>query len=518
LRLIIEAGYSKPTPLQKKIIPLVIKGKDLAVEAGEQTGKTAAFLLPVMNKIKKTKPGIKGLIVTGTLESSRKVYKFFQIFAQKKINRLTAFIVGEEVEAKKEYKELQKVPDILIGTSERIIDHIRRDNLTFENLQIIVIDSPAIESPDNFNLDVQFILSKIPKKNIQKLFFSPVPITGNNVSSLIKRSLIINKSDWYKNVNPPRHTCYTVNSNEKKLALLCNILLSKPRMPVFIFFAAEEISDQIKDYLDQRKIKTGKFSQSKSEAEKHKLFEQFRNKQFDVMMLNLNQELAVINFSEVGLIINFDTTNNLQKHLKNILLNTQENIEIISFFDNDINLDLKKLQEIDKLDTRQGIIPSEEEVLKGLITRIVSKIKEEENPEELHKLKKIILKNVPIFERGYFMAYLFKQNLPAQTEFNENTATGPTTRLFLNIGKNRKVFPRDIITLFCTRLNIDKAFIKEIKILDNYSFVEIETHLAEKAITAINGFDFKGRKIAINFAKKKEKSTRVFTRTRARAD
>ena len=516
MRLIIEAGYLKPTPLQKKIIPLVIKGKDLAVEAGEQTGKTAAFLLPVMNKIKKTRPGIKGLIVTGTLENSRKVYKFFRIFAQKKINKLTAFIVGEESEAKKEYKELQKAPDILIGTSERIIDHIRRDNLTFENLQIIVIDSPVAEFLDNFNLDIQYILSKIPNKRIQKLFFSPFPVVWNNVSSMIKRPLIINKSDWYKNVNPPQHVYYRAGAKDKKLALLYHLLLARQRVPVFIFCSADDTMHQIKDYLEKRGIRADKYSQGKSESENQKLFEKFQNKQLDVVILNNSLEPAAVNFSEVGLIINFDITDNLQKQLKYILLNTQDNIEIISFFDNDINLDLIKLQEIDKLDTKQGKIPSEEEVLKGLITRIVSKIKEEENPEELHKLKKIILKNVPIFDRAYFMAYLFKQNLSSQVEFVDTSAA--TTRLFLNIGKNRKVFPRDIISLFCTRLNIDKAFIKEIKILDNYSFVEIETPLAEKAITAINGYEYKGRKIAINFAKKKEKSTRGFARSRSKAD
>ena len=78
------------------------------------------------------------------------------------------------------------------------------------------------------------------------------------------------------------------------------------------------------------------------------------------------------------------------------------------------------------------------------------------------------------------------------------------TKLFLSMGKNRKVFPRDLIQLFADRLKAERSQIHDIKILDNYSFVEIDDSLGERAIRELSGIEFKGRKLAVNYARKRE--------------
>jgi len=77
--------------------------------------------------------------------------------------------------------------------------------------------------------------------------------------------------------------------------------------------------------------------------------------------------------------------------------------------------------------------------------------------------------------------------------------------IFVSIGKNRKVFPRDLVRLFKNNLEIDQNAIGNIKVLDNYSFVDIPQKVAKKAIDKMDGMEFRGRNVTVNFAKKKDK-------------
>lgn len=153
-------------------------------------------------------------------------------------------------------------------------------------------------------------------------------------------------------------------------------------------------------------------------------------------------------------------------------------------------------QEVQHVDTNNGA--SHDELLKGKIRSIVKRIKEDADPEELNRLRKLVRRNVPIFLRGYFMAYLLK-DASGKVSVAQDMKT-----LFVSIGKNRRVFPRDLSRLFSSTLDIKASSIGNIKVLDNYSFIDVPEPLAQKAISLLDGKDFRGRKITVNHARKKE--------------
>ena len=140
------------------------------------------------------------------------------------------------------------------------------------------------------------------------------------------------------------------------------------------------------------------------------------------------------------------------------------------------------------------------------IQNIVQQIKTHKNPELLDAYKKLLKKNVPIFLRSYFAAYLLKQSLSLDVvqEGTNPETTQKYTKLFIGVGKNRRVFPRDLIQLFSQYLDLQKAEIGKIKILDNYSFLDITSHRAAEAISQLSGTDFKGKRLVVNIARKKE--------------
>ena len=153
------------------------------------------------------------------------------------------------------------------------------------------------------------------------------------------------------------------------------------------------------------------------------------------------------------------------------------------------------------MDSERSTPPSKDQVFRGMIRQILKRIKEEENPEDLNQYRNLIRKNVPLTLRSYFGAYLFKQSLAGEKRKKKSSKI---TKLFLSMGKNRRVFPRDLIQLFMDRLKAERSQIHDIKVLDNYSFVEIDSSLSERAIKELSGIEFNGRKLAVNYARKRE--------------
>ena len=189
---------------------------------------------------------------------------------------------------------------------------------------------------------------------------------------------------------------------------------------------------------------------------------------------------------------------------------------------------------------------------------VVTKIRTEEDPLELNQYRKLFRKHVPLTLRSYFAAYLLKEmengtlsasssgkrgrfnrnDRPARSDTrnarrNErseerkpkrNTDSGSaadqqkgeprpvladdvSTTLFMSIGRNRRVFPRDIIGLVMQNVEIDRDHIGDIRVLDNYSFVQVITEDAERIISALNDFEYRGRRLVVSYSRKKEDDT-----------
>ncbi len=181
--------------------------------------------------------------------------------------------------------------------------------------------------------------------------------------------------------------------------------------------------------------------------------------------------------------------------------------------------------------------------LKARLKELVRTIHEEEDPHEMTAYKKFVKRNVSVFSRAYLTAYLVKtlmndgempapsrsraktekprrerrgserkaERRPPQSDGadSDDAATGnvaPEDRqtLFVSVGKNRRVYPKDFVALFAELDGVQGDDIGQIKILDNYSFVEVDKSVADVIIETYNGYDFRGRKLTVNFARNKK--------------
>ena len=133
------------------------------------------------------------------------------------------------------------------------------------------------------------------------------------------------------------------------------------------------------------------------------------------------------------------------------------------------------------------------------IDALLKKVQEETDPDDLKAYKKIFKKTVPLHLRSWTTAYLLK--LAVEPKSRRKILNGTT--LFISVGKNRRVYPRDLIQLFVGTGKISREDIGEIKVLDSYSFITIKEASAATAIDNLDGINYRGRSLVVNFAKKK---------------
>ncbi len=136
------------------------------------------------------------------------------------------------------------------------------------------------------------------------------------------------------------------------------------------------------------------------------------------------------------------------------------------------------------------------------IDELVGKTRNDKEPETLAEYRKYFKKCVPLGFRGWVTAYLLREYLSRDKSFKLPQLTEGAT-LFIGIGKNRKVYPKDLIHLFINTGKVERSHIGEIRILDNYAFVSIEKASADKAIDNLNGINYRGRSLTVNYAKQK---------------
>ena len=188
---------------------------------------------------------------------------------------------------------------------------------------------------------------------------------------------------------------------------------------------------------------------------------------------------------------------------------------------------LNNLEEETTMSINRKASPQNTDAISGKIKNLVHRVRREEDPEVLDWFKKVLKKNVPLHLRSYVAALLLKESgigkgsyIPpvkkspssakkkktssaVKSSFSSVGKSGFQT-LFVSIGKNRRVFPRDLSGMLCNTLDMSNESIGNIKVLDNYSFVDISPDFAQKAIDSLDGTDFRGRKITVNFARKKD--------------
>lgn len=307
LSAISEAGYTAATPIQQKAIPLVLDGGDVVGIAQTGTGKTAAFVLPILEKLssepRAQRESIRALVIVPTRELAVQVEQNAIKYGKKLHIRFATIYggVGEQPQIQK----LRSGVSLVIATPGRLIDLMRQGHVKFDNLKIAVLDEADRMLDMGFLPDMRRIVNALPKKRQTLLFsatFSP---------EIEKTAREFTTSPRTVEVSPRATAAETVTQTawfvekEAKLPLLERLLKDEALDSVLVFTRTKHGADKVSRKLERAGVSTGTLHSNRSQNQRNEALRKFKNGEVRVLVAT---DIAArgIDVKGISHVINFD--------------------------------------------------------------------------------------------------------------------------------------------------------------------------------------------------------------------
>lgn len=282
VRAVTEHGYTTPTPIQQEAIPAVLAGRDMMAGAQTGTGKTAAFVLPILQRLagranKSTSPAkhpVRCLILTPTRELAAQVEASVMIYG--KHVSLTPAVVYGGVSMHQQIKALQKGVDILVATPGRLLDHVQSKTVNLGQVEILVLDEADRMLDMGFMPDLRKIVALLPKKR-QTLLFSAT--FSDEIKKLAQQLLndptLIQVTRNNAVTDNVTQTAYAVH-REAKRALLVHLIKTHDYSQVLVFTRTKHGANRLSEQLQREGIASTAIHGNKTQPARTEALEKFK--------------------------------------------------------------------------------------------------------------------------------------------------------------------------------------------------------------------------------------------------
>ena len=326
------AGYTTPTPIQEQAIPVVLEGRDVLGLAQTGTGKTAAFMLPILHHLsqQKARRGVHALIIAPTRELAEQIRETCNDLGKYTGIRSTSIYGG--VSKVPQVTTLRRGVDIIGACPGRLLDHLNDRSIDLSNIDVLVIDEADTMFDMGFLPDIRRILGHLPKQR-QTLFFAAT--MPNEIRTLANDVLSDPVTIQIGIIAPAKtvsHALYPVSEPLKK-NLLMSMLKQTPTGRVLIFTRTKHRARRLALDLEQRNYRVTALQGNMPQNKRLKSINGFRDGQFDFLVAT---DIASrgIDVSEISHVINFDMPNTVDAYIHRIgrTGRAQHTGEAITFF------------------------------------------------------------------------------------------------------------------------------------------------------------------------------------------
>jgi hypothetical protein len=603
-----RAGFSSYTSLQERFIPALLKGRDLAVEAGPGTGRAVGIVLPLIVGLRNAGPAPRALVLVGAPEDVGRVSRAFARIARVVRDAPIFVPLGEIEDTRREERRIEKGATIVAGTAARVIDHLRRGSLSLKELATLVVVAPEGDPLHDFVKDVQFIVEKIADRG-QTIVFSGAPLAEDSeLNELLRHPQALSAGDAVPAaratpVAAPRaaspgpapavpaargaaggHLAVLVDDGgrtDERARQLARVLLGLRVTTALVYHPPRADGAAIAAALQAAGLRAAAPGAGRGLAEKRAAADALARRALDVLVVPMGNPGGVdLPEGTPTHIVFFDAGASRPAQGR-----VRAGAVVLALVDRAQEKEITRLAEAMGVTMTRAQVPGNEDVLSGAIDRIVSRMGSED-AAQLAWLRAQIRRRVPLLKRPLFMAALLKAQLPPfllppvraaapapaaarpaatasrpsapsrpgqgsssrppaggpsrpagaavprgpegdaarapRGRFGRNPSAGPApqraarpaapaaaaggtfAQLFVSIGRNRRVFARDLTALFTETLSLAPGDLGGVRVFEKYSFVDIVPARADEAISKLSGTEVKGRTITVNFAKKKE--------------
>ena len=310
-----RAGYEHPTPIQAEAIPLVLKGRDLMGLAQTGTGKTAAFTLPIINRLLDGPRRTRALVLTPTRELAIQVEESVRKYAADSGLEVIAVFGGVPLEPQQ--KKLREGVDIIVATPGRLIDHLERQNVVLDDLEILVLDEADRMLDMGFAPQINRIVDQIPPYRQTLLFSATMPPEVEALArKYLRRPKVVQIGRRSSAANTVTHAVYPV-PREKKSELLVELLKDTKTETVLVFTRTKHGADKVVHALEKAGVKATAMHADKSQAQRMKALEQFRSGEVNVLVATDIAQRG-LDISGITHVVNYDVPQQPEDYIHRI--------------------------------------------------------------------------------------------------------------------------------------------------------------------------------------------------------
>ncbi len=524
LKAISELGYEEPTSIQARTISRILEGADVIAQAQTGTGKTAAFALPIIEKLEPDRRAPQALILTPTRELAVQVAEAFHSYG--KHHRVTVLPVygGQPIE--RQLRALDRGVQVVVGTPGRLLDHIQRGTLKLGQVRVVVLDEADEMLDMGFIEDIEAILSETPAERQTALFSATIPTPIAELArKYMREPERISVAAEQMTVPQIRQVYYEVGARDK-FEVLGRILDFEMPEAAIVFCRTKSEVDALGERLIARAFPAETLHGDLSQVQRDRVMGRFRTGQVELLVAT-DVAARGLDIEHVSHVINYDIPLDPEVYVHRIgrtaragrsgcaiTLVTPRERRLLRYIERVTGAPIQRM----RLPTIADVIARRRESFKETLRETIEQgglepfqimaeeLGEEYSPTDLAAAAFKLLLGEPQDDIEDTLAAQerdFEDERDGRPRRRRENDFGPErgmTRLYIDIGRDDGVRPADIVGAIANEANIPGRAIGAIELFERFAFVEVPGNLSERVMRALKRTTIRGRKIAPSVA------------------
>lgn len=493
-------GFTKPTPIQEKSIPLLIEGRDIIGQAQTGTGKTLAFGSVILSTLNKDAQHIQALILSPTRELAMQIEDEL-----KRIGKYTNFKTicvygGSDISM--QMRGLNKGVDIVVGTPGRVLDLMHCKALNIENISWLVLDEADEMLNMGFIEDIENILDKTPEDKQTALFSATMPSEIKKIASQYMQfnyKMIQIKAKTLTATTVSQY--YFVTTLNQRFETLCRIIDSREMQRTLIFCKTKRSVDEVVAAMSQKHYNVEALHGDLSQPQRINTLKHFKNGGVQYLVAT-DVAARGIDVDDIGYVINYELPQEDELYIHRIGRTGRANKKGIAY--SIVTNKEKRFLETIARKTNSHIeelkIPTNNEIFEQKSKDLLFAVQDRILKGKLDNYKRL-LRDIPKSMQNDVMAGMLAMLYEERVGFDyQQLDIHSEDRLFLTIGSMDKINVKDIIDFLQRYGNIKRSDIGDITIKRKFTFVNIKSNMSAQVIENCYNEKLKGRRVRLEYS------------------
>ncbi|WP_343210075.1 DEAD/DEAH box helicase [Anaerolentibacter hominis] len=514
VRAVEDMGFETMSPIQEKAIPVMLTGQDMIGQAQTGTGKTAAFGIPLLQKVDESDRCVQEIVLCPTRELAMQVAD--------EIRRLAKFMNGIKVlpiyggqDIVRQIHALKGGVQIIIGTPGRVMDHMRRRTLRMDHVHTIVLDEADEMLNMGFREDIETILKDMPEEHQTVLFSATMPKPILDIARTYQKNAEVIRVVKQELTVPVIEQYYYEVKQRNKVAVLARLLdVHQPKLSL-VFCNTKKQVDDLTESLKEMGYNAEGLHGDLKQMQRDRVMDSFRKGWANILVAT-DVAARGIDVDDVEAVFNYDLPQDDEYYVHRIGRTGRAGRSGKSFT-LVVGKEIRKLHDIEhycKTKIQLQKVPTLDDVRKVRTQKILVQAQQTIQAEDLEAIKDTLdlyLSEMEISSLTLAAALMKnalgeeageEQILDASTEqYRGKGSDKDKVRLFLNIGKKSHVKPGDILGAIAGETGMPGRMIGSIDMFDKFTFVDVPEKYAKSIIKKMKKAKIKGKKVNIEIAK-----------------